>query len=66
MTASPFGIRFLREIPVPKNDLDEDIAFSWPSGDTDDEIYVKVRFVQGTGAGDLAAYTNPISGEFAP
>ena len=56
MTASPFGIRFLRGISVPKGDLDED--------DGNDEVFVKVRFVQGTGAGDLAAYTNAISGKF--
>jgi hypothetical protein len=64
MTASPFGIRFLREISVPNGDLDEDFAFNDTFDDDVDEIYVKVRFVQGTGAGDLAAYTNAISGTF--
>lgn len=64
MTASPFGIRFLREIIVPNGDLNEDFAFNDTFDDDVDEIYVKVRFVQGTGAGDLAAYTNAISGAF--
>jgi hypothetical protein len=66
MTASPFGIRFLREISVPKGELDEDFCFSSGCGDDTDEVYVKVRFVQGNGAGDLAAYTNAISGKFGP
>lgn len=56
MTASPFGIRFLREISVPRSQLDED--------DGTDEIYVRVRFVQGTGAGDLRANTGPYSWDF--
>ena len=56
MTASPFGIRFLREISVPRSQLDED--------DGTDEIYVRVRFVQGNGAGDLRANTGPYSWDF--
>ena len=64
MTASPFGIRFLREISVPKGDLNEDFCFSFGCDGDGDEVYVKVRFVQGTGAGDLAAYTNAVSGKF--
>jgi hypothetical protein len=56
VTASPFGIRFLREISVPKSQLNED--------DGTDEIYVKVRFVQGTGAGDLRANTGSVSWNF--
>ena len=55
MTASPFGIRFLRQISVPKSQLNED--------DGADEIYVKVRFVQGTGASPLVAYSTA-SGQF--
>jgi hypothetical protein len=54
--ATPAGISFMREISVPKDDLDED--------DGTDDVYVKVRFVQGNGAGDLGAFTNAISGEF--
>jgi hypothetical protein len=56
MTASPFGIRFLREISVPKSQLDEDDGF--------DEVYVKVRFVPGNGMGDLVAYTDVYDGEY--
>jgi hypothetical protein len=49
-------LNFFRQISVPKDDLDED--------DGTDEVYVKVRFVPGNGAGDLRAYTQPISGGF--
>lgn len=63
MTDSPFGIRFLREIAVPKGDLNEDFCFSFGCGDDTDEVYVKVRFVQ-AGVGDLRAYTNAVSGKF--
>lgn len=56
LIAVPNGLNFFRQISVPKEDLDED--------DGTDEVYVKVRFVPGNGAGDLGAYTQPISGKF--
>jgi hypothetical protein len=56
LIAVPDGLSFIREISVPKSDLNED--------DGTDEVYVFARFVQGNGAGSLGAYTNPISGEF--
>ncbi|MGE0219700.1 hypothetical protein [Mycolicibacterium sp.] len=62
--ATPDGIAFMRELRVPKVDLDEDICFSSGCDGDGDEIYVKVRFVQGTGAGDLVAYSAAVSGEF--
>jgi hypothetical protein len=62
--ATPAGIAFMRELSVPKGDLNEDFCFSFGCGDDTDEVYVKARFVQGTGAGDLRANTNAISGKF--
>jgi hypothetical protein len=56
LIATPYGIAFFREISVPKSQLNED--------DGTDEIYVKVRFVQGTGAGDLRANTGSYSWNF--
>ncbi|OBA92425.1 hypothetical protein A5662_21210 [Mycobacteriaceae bacterium 1482268.1] len=62
--ATPYGLSFMREISVPRGDLDEDFCFSWGCGDDTDEVYVKVRFVQGNGVPDLGAYTNPVSRKF--
>jgi hypothetical protein len=62
--ATPYGLSFMREISVPRGDLNEDFCFSSGCGDDTDEVYVKVRFVQGNGVPDLGAYTNPISGKF--
>ncbi|MDA2894540.1 hypothetical protein PDG61_26770 [Mycolicibacterium sp. BiH015] len=54
--ATPNGIAYMRTISVPRSALDED--------DGTDEIYASARFVQGGGAGDLRAYTVPVSGDF--
>ncbi len=54
--ATPNGIAYLRTISVPKSALNED--------DGTDEIYASARLVQGGGAGDLRAYTVPVSGDF--
>lgn len=63
--ATPNGLAFYREIEVPRGDLDEDFCFSSGcSHDDVDEVYVGVRFVPGTGAGELRANTNAISGRF--
>lgn len=62
--ATPAGLAFMRELRLPKGDLNEDFCFSSGCDGDTDEVYVKVRFVQGTGAGDLAAYSNAVSDEF--
>lgn len=63
--ATPNGLAFYRDISVPRGELDEDFCFSSGCNHDDvDEVYVKVRFVPGTGAGDLRANTNPVSGRF--
>jgi hypothetical protein len=62
--ATPNGLSFFRELTVTRGDLNEDFCFSSGCGDDTDEVYVKVRFVQGNGQGDLRAYTNPVSGKF--
>ena len=54
----------MRQLSVPKSELNEDNDTFWPTGDETDEVYVFVRFVQGNGAGPLGAYTNAVSGEF--
>jgi hypothetical protein len=54
--ATPAGLAFFRDISVPKSDLNED--------DGTDEIYVRVRFVSGNGAGDLRANSEAISADF--
>jgi hypothetical protein len=64
LIATPYGLSFMREISVPKADLNEDFCFSSGCDGDTDEVYVSARFVQGNGAGDLRAYTNPISGRF--
>jgi hypothetical protein len=64
LLANADGLRFFRFLSVPKGDLNEDFCFSSGCDGDTDEVYVQVRFVQGNGAGDLRANTNPISGEF--
>lgn len=56
LIATSAGIAFLREFSVPTSKLNED--------DGTDEIYVRVRFVQGNGAGDLRANTGSWSWDF--
>jgi hypothetical protein len=51
------GLQFYREIYVPTDQLNED--------DGTDDVYVRVRFVPGDGAGgDLRANMTAISGQF--
>jgi hypothetical protein len=64
LIATPNGLGFYREISVTKHVLDEDFAFNGTFDDDTDEIYVFARFVPGTGAADLGAYTNEVSGDF--
>ncbi|OBK75262.1 hypothetical protein [Mycobacterium sp. 1274761.0] len=64
LIATPYGLSFTREISVPRGDLNEDFCFSFGCGDDTDEVYVKVRFVQGNGVPELRAYTNAVSGTF--
>jgi hypothetical protein len=64
LIATPAGLSFMRELSVPKANLNEDFCFSSGCDGDTDEIYASARFVQGNGAGDLRAYTNPISGRF--
>ncbi|OAN40106.1 hypothetical protein [Mycolicibacterium iranicum] len=54
--ATPNGIAYMRTISVPRSALNED--------EGTDEIYASARFVQGGGAGDLRAFTVPVSADF--
>jgi hypothetical protein len=57
LRVTPSGLQFYREIYVPTDQLNED--------DGTDEVYVRVRFVPGDGAGgNLRANTTAISGQF--
>lgn len=64
LIATPAGLSFSRDIRLPRGDLNEDFCFSFGCGDDVDEVYVKVRFVQGNGASPLVAYSNAVSGRF--
>ena len=56
LIATPYGISFMREISVPRSKLNED--------DGADELYTRVRLVQGNGVPDLRGNTNAVSGDF--